>query len=215
MLVRQREFTLTSLRLVIHSYTGLLPQNIATDQDLKTIDQLICRIPSYGEQAAAWADLALRCRLQGQDSLCNQIVTEHVRPAFSNIPIQDGEHRLSIAAFVAPALYCEHRRTTFELIERLPQPFHDFAYQAICQFILSRRPPFDPYDSIPQQAYKVTINELVDICEIMEQIEHDGLIFSLIKECNTMTDPSSKLVYFNASQKAYNICRTSRVFSSE
>ena len=49
------------LRLAIRAYSGLLPKNVYTEEDMERLTILIDRIPSKGVRAELWGELALRC----------------------------------------------------------------------------------------------------------------------------------------------------------
>ncbi len=71
---------LSCLLLAVRAYGGLIPNGVATQSDLDRLTQLIDRLPSNGDRAALWADLALRYSIAKKSDECKQIVAEHVRP---------------------------------------------------------------------------------------------------------------------------------------
>lgn len=167
------------IRLAIRAYSGLLPKNLNTDDDMEHLKRLIYHIPSCGEQARLWAELALRYYINGRTEDCKRIVAEHVKPLLQSLPSDLG-YRAETMIMVAPALYCAHRKITFEQISELPYPQRDEAYYKICEFILRKQPPSEPYETLLGQGYNITYEEIVDICEILKLIEADYIIYELI-----------------------------------
>ena len=168
------------LRLAIRAYSGLLAKDLATEEDIESLAELINGVPSSGERAGLWAELALRCYANEQLSDCKRIVAEHVRLLLQNIP-EDIRYRMQVIIKTAPALYCAHKVTALELISELPSPQRDEAYAEICEFILRKKPFSDPYEVVEGQGYDVTFEEIVDICELLDQMDHDAAIYHFVK----------------------------------
>jgi hypothetical protein len=109
------------LCLAIRAYVGLLPNGIATQSDLERLDRLIDRLPSYGDRAILWADLALRCYAYKKSDECEHIVIEHVRPLIEDISSDNFARKIDVIIITAPALYHAHPKTALELISKLPR----------------------------------------------------------------------------------------------
>lgn len=170
------------VRLAIRAYAGLLPKNIATKDDLEQLTELIDQIPSNGERAALWAELALRYYANKHPDGCKRIATEHIKPLLQNLPDGDARYKAESLVVVAPSLYLAHKLTALEQISKLPDPQRDQAYGNICEFILRKQPPDDPYDDLGEEGYELTYEEVVDICELISLIEQDNLIYRFVKD---------------------------------
>jgi hypothetical protein len=170
------------LQLAIRAYSGLLPTNLDTEEDIDRLARLIDRIPSNGERAGLWAELALRCHINKRSEDCKRIVTDHIKPLLLNVPNEDVQYQIETTIVVAPALYCAHQRTALEQISKLQLPERDMAYAQIISFVLQKQPPTDPYDTLPGLGFYVTFEEIIDICGLLELMDHDGLICYII-EC--------------------------------
>ncbi len=183
------ESYLTGLFLVARAYAGLLPRGVARDEDLVRFAALIDRVPSRGERANVWSEVALRCHLAGRADACRRVVDEHVRPLLRNLPEGNPAYRVRVLVAVAPALYLAHKSTAFEQLAELPVAERDEAYRRIAQMILRKRSPNDPHSDAPGRAYDVDYNDVVDLCEIMEQVNHDQLLDVLTEMIvDSMTD---------------------------
>jgi hypothetical protein len=169
------------IRLAIRAYGGLLPTHLDSPEDMERLAQLVRRVPSSGERAELWAELALRCHINRRLDECERVVIEYVKPSLRGIPDEDKRYRAEVIATVAPALYCAHRQTSLECVSELPRHYEDAAYAQICEFFMRHRLPSEPYDAVAGQAYDVTYEEIVDICELLKLMDHDGLIYHFIE----------------------------------
>lgn len=173
---------LLSLRLAIRAYSGLIKLKLNSRDRLERLNQLITNIASSGERARLWADLALYHYIYEQSDECKRIVDEYVRPLLKNISDTDKNYKDRIIVTVAPALYCTHQRTTVELVGTLPPYLKDDAYAQICKFILRKKPLSEPYDeTLYDQGYKISYQEIIDLCDLLERMENDSKICFYIK----------------------------------
>ena len=170
------------LCLAIRAYAGLLPNGIATQYDLERLDRLIDRLPSYGDRAILWADLALRCYSYKKSDECEQIVIEHVRPLIEDISSDNFARKIDVIILTAPALYHAHPKTALELISKLPRKKRDAAYTRIASFILDKVSITDPYNDSHKHGYDIDYEEALDIIDLMPLMEADVLISYFI-EC--------------------------------
>jgi hypothetical protein len=173
---------LACLRLAIRAYSGLLPGNINTDEDMMRLKTLIERIPSNGERAGLWADLALYCFINKHLDECKLIIAEHVKPLIQDISQRDAGYKHRVLIETAPALFCAHGVTAIEMISELPNYLRDEAYNGICDFLFRKQLPSDPYDAFPGDGYSLSFTEAVDICEILKQMNEDHAIFMNIEQ---------------------------------
>jgi len=200
---------LACVRLAIKSCSGLLAQRLDTKKDFKRLDDLIDRVPSRGERASLWADLALRCYADDRPEDCKRIVGEHVKPLLQDVSFADVAYRAKTLRMVAPALYVAHGPTALEMIAQLPLPYRDEALANICEFIIRKVPPSDPEDASPRQGYRdVTYEEITDICELLKQMDHDGTIYSFIEHiCDAVVARRSRDRYPFTLQHKLEIAR--------
>jgi hypothetical protein len=168
------------IRLAMRAYHGLLPMGVDSAEDVESFARLIDRIPSNGERASLWAELALRYYASKRLEDCKRIVVEHVRPLLQSIDEGDRGYWAKVVIDTSPALYCAHNPTALELVSRLPLQQRDEAYAQICEFILRKQPPSDPYDIPPRQGYDITFEDIVDICRLTSLMDNDGLIYHFI-----------------------------------
>lgn len=181
---------LAIIRLAIRAYSSLLARHIDTDEDMRLISDLIELVPSNGERAGLWSEVALRSYVYKRQEECSKIVSEHVRPLLQSIPEGDLGYRVRVTTVVAPALYCAHKVTALAEVAKLPQPHRDRAYTQICDFLLGRRIPGEPYDSLPGHVYDVSYEDMMDICELIDKMDEDATIYRYI---DAMSDSTPSL----------------------
>jgi hypothetical protein len=213
---RSTAFTyLGCLQLAIRAYSGLLPNSLNMEEDINRLARLIDRVPSNGERARLWAELALRCYINEQSGDFKRIVTDHIKPLLLNIPDEDAKYQIETTVVVAPALYYAHQRTALEQIFKLPLPERDMAYAQIISFIFQKQPPSDPYDILPGSGFAVTFEEIIDICGLLELMDHDALIFHIIRLIADSVVLGPRKGYFTKQQKADIINHLEKIIRSK
>lgn len=183
---------ISALRLAIRAYSGLLPMQLNTKFDLDRLINIIDQVPSYGERAELWGDLAARCYRNKQLDQGNRIVTEHVKPLLQYISKVDLQYWNDLTISLAPVLYYSHKTTSLETILTLHPIDRDYAYMYIAKFIFTKQIHYDPYDDSKDSGYDVTFEELKDVVELVNYIDNDSLLYGLI------TDISNTIHYKRA-----------------
>lgn len=172
---------LQSLKLTIRAYVGLLPQQLDTPEDFEELTKLIANVPSYGEQAGLWGDIALRMSLNERLNECEKIVTQHIKPLLAKISKEDIGYRTDVIVTLAPVLYRVHSPTALAQISELSQPAKDRAYAEICKFLLRQQPPNEPYDALPGKGYNnLTYESIISVCELLNEMDRDWQIYGYI-----------------------------------
>lgn len=171
----------TCLLLAIRAFVGLLPGRIETQIDLLRLASLIDVIPSSGERTAKWALVAMICYIRKRDDLGNRIVAEYVKPTLQDVQGGEVYYRLVLRA-AAPALWQYHAQTAKELIEKAPAAERDGIYGEIAYFVLHKSPPIDRGYSRFLEDYDVTYEELVDLCDMANEMHGDNELYTIISE---------------------------------
>ncbi|MFB3168476.1 hypothetical protein P5G62_015265 [Neobacillus sp. 179-C4.2 HS] len=173
---------LSVIKLIIRSYSGLLSNDIDSDNDLEHLSKIIDLVPSEGEKALLWNELALKLYQNNRNEKGKVIVIERIKTCLSKISEVDLGYKCHVIIRVAPSLYLAHKSTAFEQLEILPKLEKDSAYNNIVRYILTKKSPMDPYDGIQGQGYEINYEDVIDLCEIIEKIELDHLIFSIVTD---------------------------------
>jgi hypothetical protein len=204
----------TCLQMAVRAFSGLLPRHVDSESDYARLQDLIEHLPSSGERAMIWAELAQRYFIARRSDDGKRIVTEHVKPLLNAIPDTDESYRAAITVSVAPALYMAHTPTAKELIRRLPQPRRDDALFGIAEFILRKRPLSDPYES-HDQGYKVDFEAILNIIEVVREIESDDYVYHFIKGIAQTIVSSSSRDRYTRQQRADIVSRLEEIASAK
>ncbi len=127
---------LSCLYLVVRSFIGLMKRNIDTNDDLDHLRITMDRIPSNGERAKVWSEIARGYIINKRVDDNKRIVNEFIRPSLKSLSNQDKSYWSEIFIFIAPCLYYAHRLTALEEIEKLTNPKRDEVISSICDFIM-------------------------------------------------------------------------------
>ena len=186
------------IRLAIRAYSGLLSNEIDTEKDLEQISSLIHMIPSSGEQAILWSELSLRYFINKKNDKGKRLVLDKVKPCINKIPDSDLRYKIYVLMKVAPSLFTAHKSTCFELLENLPKNEKDIALYNISQFIFTKISPSDPFEDTPGKGFNINFEDVIDLCEIIEKIDLDNLIYSIITDISESVQQSKR---FSIQQK--------------
>jgi hypothetical protein len=203
------------LRLAIRAFSGLLPRNLDTQEDLEHLSNLINVLPANGERAAAWAEMSVRSHLSSRAELCKRIVNERVLPLWQSISDNDSASKARCLVVISPALYFAHPQTCLENIAQLLPLERDEAYWEVCTVILRKRPADEPYDAMPGRGYDISFTDIVDICELLELMETDSNIYHFIKCISDTVVSSEYKNRFSRQQKASIVERLSRIITGK
>ncbi|PEQ30014.1 hypothetical protein [Bacillus thuringiensis] len=206
---------IASIRLIIRVFSGLLVRKIDSKQDFYEITNLIEMVPSYGEKAVLWNELAIRFYQNGNSERAKQIVFEHVRPCIDKISDSDLRYKRHVIKKVSPTLYLAHRSTAFELFSQLPIGDRDLTYFTICEFILTKQSPHDPYDNRLSQGYPLTYEEIIDLCEIITKMKNDTIIHFYITEIVDSVESRQNKNKYTAQQKADIVSRITKIVEDQ
>ncbi|MDC7767147.1 hypothetical protein POL82_27070 (plasmid) [Priestia aryabhattai] len=171
-----------SVRLVVRSFSGLIHNNLFSEDDLERLNTIINIIPSYGERALLWNELALRFYNHGRIDKCKMIVSNNLKPCINQIPTIDLRYRHYIIVNTAPSLYLAHKLTAFDLLKELPSNIKDNAILNIVEYILTKHMPNEPYETVSGMGYDLDYEELVDICELIDETSSDSLMYKFIND---------------------------------
>jgi len=168
------------LKLAIRAFAGLLPRDINTSEDMERLTRLISYIPSNVEKAGLWGDIAIICFMNNHSDIGKGIVSNHLKPNI--IDICDDDDKYQVITKTSPALYFAHKQTAIEMIQQMPKCKHDEALNKICDFILKKELPSDPYESLHGSGYILDYEEALDICELLNLMNTDTTIYKYIED---------------------------------
>lgn len=205
-----------SLLLISRALSGLIKQDMVHNDDLSRLTSLIDCLPSYGEKALIWNDIALRYYSAKKLDMFKDIVLNKIKYLYNRIPDIDRSYKDHVLKIIAPSLYLAHKTTAFECIDRLSDSDKDQAYQEIALFILTKKPPYDPYDFASEGFDGVTYEEIIDLIELIGKVSADYLVYNLVKsvvEAVIGTKPNRSS--FSREQKADIVARIEKMIEDK
>ena len=187
------------LKLAIRAFAGLLPRNINTSEDMERLTRLINFIPSNLEKASLWGDIAIIFFINNRYDKGKEIVSKYLNPII--IDIHDDDDRYQVITKMAPTLYFAHKQSAIEKIQQMPKCKHDEALSKICDFILQKNLPSDPYESICGDGYILKYEEALDICELLNLMSTDTNIYKYIEDISNSIFLKKNKYHFTEQQK--------------
>ncbi|MBZ5562259.1 MAG: hypothetical protein LAP13_07540 [Acidobacteriia bacterium] len=172
---------ISCVQLAVRAFSGLLPNDLATGEDQARLASQIQHVPSILTQIRLWTDLALRCFTFKQHNLGTKVVADHIRPLLSILEQGKGSEFRYALVSAAPALYMSHHKTTIERLRDLPASQRESGIDRIIDFIKRKTSPSDPFDNVAAK-YSTSYEEAVDICELLEEIDADSLLYTHLEE---------------------------------
>ncbi len=192
---------IVSLRLAIAALAGLLQSRQERKEDIERLGDLIDKIPSHGERALLWGDLALRYLRAGRSDDAKKVVYEHVSPLMEKIPPEDSGYKARVFLQFSFILYRANPITTREQITKLPPQLQNEAWSLIAGYILRKEPLFEPFESVSGHEYSVTYAEVVEICDLMKEIQADFEVYSLFEKLADSITGDKRRVRYTAEQR--------------
>jgi hypothetical protein len=191
--IRPASTFMACIRLLIRVFAGLMPRHLETEIDITAIASLIEILPSCGERAVLWADLAIRASLAERADLTESLVQNRLQPAFANVPREDRAYRSRVLVQIAPALYRAQSTTCLHELEFLDPDDRDVAIRQIIEFLIAGRAPFDPVDHVDSAIAEVKYETLLQVASLAERLNTDWMIYVTAREvANAVLSPKNK-----------------------
>ncbi|WP_433970336.1 hypothetical protein [Tunturiibacter gelidiferens] len=202
------------LLLACRGYAGLVKRRIDDVEDLRELGDRIKRIPSALESLSVWSDLALRILKLGRTEEARQIGTDYIQKLIAQFrPATTDRYRA--IALAMPLLFNTTRATARELLSELPIYWKDIAIGQLVEFICKKLPPWEPYEASYQQAYRLTIDEITDLCELAEVAETDVVAYWIVSTiCTSLKARGSRKVV-TENQRADTIAKLKRIAANK
>ncbi len=180
-----------SLQLAIRAWTGLLHTQQAHQDAFRRLAIAIDRIPAAAERTWLYSDLAVRYAMSGNSVECRRIVLEHVDPLLRSMTCDQMEFEVSLVrAF--PALYFTYKNGAFDRLNKLGERAdRDRAYSDLCEALLRKQDPAEPFDRVLRRGYLVDHPDLLEVVSVIARMDEDALLYRYIEAvCDTIADAS-------------------------
>ncbi len=182
-----------TILLTISAFIGLLPRKLRDENDIRRLEELINRIPSDGDRARMWSELALRAYAVRDFELCNTVVGDRVRPLLERLRGASKVQAAQTISLIAPALQCAFPMSAYHDFDLLKGSMRDYAYFVTCQFLLRRRTRLEAFISLPNQQFDVSYDNALAIIDLAEKIEEDSCICSVLHDLvNSLCDSKQR-----------------------
>lgn len=169
-----------NIQLCIRAFGGLIKKKLNQDNDINRIKDAINLIPSCGERAFLWGDLALKCHKEKEMNLFHKIVSEYIRPLINDIDKTDREYKETIIFRLAPTLFYYGNTRALEEIEDLPELKRNEAYYRISKYIFTKNTSSEPYDNLKKDEYNINYEDILNLITILKYSTNEDLIYYII-----------------------------------
>ena len=167
------------LLLLSRSYMGLVLKRLDQREDLDVLNRLIARIPSLTEQLILWTDVALRILSCGKLTEAQAIVKDQVQKRLAHYQVDTCE-RYSALIITLPLLYHTSRVTAIGLMRELPPSWLNSAVAQTVNFIIKKKPSWDPFETKHHHVFPLTIDEMFDLCDLAMRATVDTTIYWIL-----------------------------------
>lgn len=168
-----------SIRLAIRSFRGLVNNNLNTDEEFENLKHAIEIIPSCGERAVLWSELALCYFISKNTDKGKYIVNNFVIKDYENIDSDNLFYKWMTTIQIAPAIYKTHEARAIRYIDNLPSQYKDQAYYAVFDYIVHKQFIVDPYDSWGEKI-DLELDEIDSILHFSDKFDNDFFIHLVI-----------------------------------
>lgn len=162
------------LRLLIKTYNTLVEFDENEVSDYQLIKELIDAIPSRGERAILWSEIALIFFQKENYKLASEITRDHVYGNIEKISDLDRRYKYHVVSITAPSMYYWHKNLTLEMLEKINYDFRELALHNIANYIFTKHSVLEPYDNDFDKGFVIKYEELLDLCEIISYVKHDS-----------------------------------------
>jgi hypothetical protein len=187
---RSAEFHIAAIRLAIRAFAGLLHSQSGLEEPLQRLRAVINCVPSDGERAQLWCELAIRCFGRGQKDFGTRVIDEEVPRLLKNIA--DPGFKAFILASVAPALYSAHPISAVNELTALDEYHRNEAFSNIAANILSGLPLSEP---LPRHFVRsnLALSDIDDLLECLRHISKDtGIAWVVERICEHLASKDGR-----------------------
>ncbi|MCD0155668.1 hypothetical protein [Deinococcus sp. 6GRE01] len=175
------------LRLATRIYRGLVNKNLDREDDLERLEKAFSFIPSKTERITLWVNIGVGYVNQKRIDKAERIYTKYIAPLMNLQKEEDGLMFAHAFSYSAPFVFKVSRSVAEDELKSLDKPSREQSAWNIIDYIFKKQLSDEPYSYVPGVSYSVTYNELREICDILEFIDNDSAISSIIESCVNST----------------------------
>jgi len=203
----------TCIALLARVFRPLMKVGELPDSHLDRFYKLTDQLPCTLTRAYIYCDLACRAWCEGRLELCSKIVTEKCKPLINDLgnPVS----YLEVCEAIFPALYCTHRASAFVILDKLSVGAQQAALMNSAELILRKAVNSEPHDDFDEHPAKITYEDLVDICEMLERSPTDSFFYKVLKSAVTTATHKINKNKLSGQQKSDFASKVSELISKK
>ncbi|WP_146115065.1 hypothetical protein [Malikia spinosa] len=170
-------------KLVVRCYAAIAPVDCDPfDAEFSRVAHLINSLPVPDARITLWCDLGVKLFFYGKLALSKRICVNQIEAVLdANFSGNEFVRDILIVS-AAPLLHLCHPATASRMIASISDAsLKDQARREICDVILQKLAPSEPYRESENDEFLLKQNEVDDIFFVLRQVEDDGHIFQIVK----------------------------------
>jgi len=164
--------------LAIRAYSGLLPMNLDSSQDMERLTGVINATGSRSARVRLWTDLAVRLVQSRRTDESRRIVQTKLRPLLEGLRVDNEFDWLEAIRYAAPALYIANPIDALGSLDALPLHWKEDAYGNLTRYKLTGVGGSEPYNRAPTP-FEIDYDACTELMNIAERVEADYELFSI------------------------------------
>jgi hypothetical protein len=174
----------SAVRLAIRAFVGVAAQKVDIEESMSALKRLIARIPSEGEKARLWGEVAQRCFCVGAVEVATQACDRELMPALD--AITDPGFVALILVDIAPALFRHHSLSAIKRLCQLDYRTRNDALADVCRFLITGHASTEPIDQT-DVGTKIDYKTALDVVECLRHCDRDyTFTFAVIDLCKAL-----------------------------
>lgn len=181
------EANLMVLRLTIRMYRGLIIKNLDRDDDLDRLEGIFTFIPSKAERLILWVNVGISYVNQKRMDKAEYIYTKYISPLMTLQKEEDSLIFAGVFSYISPFVFKVARLLAEDELSAADKYTRETAAWNIVDYIFKKQLSDEPYSEMVVSNYSVNYNDLREVCDILEYIDNDSSISSIVARCVNST----------------------------
>ncbi len=177
----------TCLALLSRVFRPLIKVDALPQENLDRFFQIGDQIPCTVTKASMYSDLACKAWCEGKGDLCQKIMNQRCLPLLQSSEQDNPTLYADLSEAIFPGLYCAHRTTAFNLLDKMGRSSRDHAIRITALMVLRKSAPSEPRSTVEDDRVKITGQDLVDLSELLGKVSTDAVFYNILREVVTVT----------------------------